>query len=158
MKDVLETDIGWVEITASDQGIRRLFWRKTKPNLSFIEASNHLESLLSAAKRQLELYFHGKLTNFDLPLAPEGAAFEKKVWNIMRNIPYGRTLTYGDVALRLNAPAQMVGQACGRNPIAILIPCHRIVGANTMGGYSSELGTQAKTFLLDLESGQRTLF
>jgi methylated-DNA-[protein]-cysteine S-methyltransferase len=76
----------------------------------------------------------------------------------MLGIPYGQTLTYGDVAAKLNVPAQVVGQACGQNPIAIVIPCHRIVGTNWLGGYSSELGLSAKEYLLDLERGQGRLF
>ncbi len=77
----------------------------------------------------------------------------------MLAIPYGQTLTYGDVATRSsNVPAQVVGQACGQNPIAIVIPCHRIVGTNWLGGYSSELGLSAKQYLLDLERGQGRLF
>ena len=99
-----------------------------------------------------------RLTGVDLPIAADGTGFAKDVWDVMLDIPYGQTLTYGDVATRLNVPAQAVGQACGQNPIAVIIPCHRIVGTNWLGGYSSELGVNAKEYLLDLERGQGRLF
>jgi methylated-DNA-[protein]-cysteine S-methyltransferase len=91
-------------------------------------------------------------------LRADGTDFARAVWDIMLAIPYGETLTYGDVAAKLNVPAQAVGQACGQNPIAVVIPCHRITGTNWMGGYSSDLGIRAKRFLLDLERGQGRLF
>jgi len=108
--------------------------------------------LLKEAKCQLDLYFDGALTKFDLPLAPHGTAFQNKVWQAMVNISYGKTKGYGDIALALNSGARPVGTACGRNPIPIIIPCHRVVGAGgALGGYSGEGGTVTKTSLLALE-------
>jgi len=148
----LQTEIGWVEVAADHDAITHCYWRNTRPT--------RLQSspLVKEAARQLQAYFDKKLTDFDLPLDADGTGFAKDVWTIMCAIPYGQTLTYGDVAAKLNAPAQTIGQACGQNPIAILIPCHRIVGTNWLGGYSSELGTNAKAYLLDLERGQGRLF
>jgi methylated-DNA-[protein]-cysteine S-methyltransferase len=108
--------------------------------------------VLKRAKAQLEDYFDGKLATFDLPLSPEGPDFHKKVWRAMLRIPYGKTLTYGVIAAKLEASAQSVGTACGRNPLPILIPCHRVVAANgKLGGYSGAGGLDTKTALLQLE-------
>lgn len=148
----LETEIGWVEVSADNDAITHLYWRGVKP------ARLQPSPLVKEAVKQLQAYFDKKLTDFDLPIAADGNDLAKGVWDIMLKIPYGQTLTYGDVATRLQAPAQVIGQACGQNPIAIVIPCHRIVGTNWLGGYSSELGINAKQYLLDLEKGQGRLF
>jgi methylated-DNA-[protein]-cysteine S-methyltransferase len=148
----IETEIGWVEIAADGAAITHCYWRNTKP------ARLASSPLVKEAARQLQAYFDKRLTDFDLPLKADGTSFARDVWDVMLGIPYGKTLTYGDVAAKLNAPAQAVGQACGQNPIAIIIPCHRITGTNWLGGYSSELGTNAKEYLLDLERGQGRLF
>ena len=148
----LQTEIGWIEVSADNEAITHLFWRGVQP------ACLQSSALVKEAVKQLNAYFEKRLTQFDLPIAADGTGFARDVWDIMRAIPYGQTLTYGDVAARLNAPAQAIGQACGQNPIAIVIPCHRIVGTNWLGGYSSELGLSAKQYLLDLERGQGRLF
>jgi len=148
----LQTEIGWIEVSADNEAITHLFWRGVRP------ARLQSSALVKEAVKQLNAYFEKRLTRFDLPIAADGTGFARDVWDIMRAIPYGQTLTYGDVAARLNAPAQAIGQACGQNPIAIVIPCHRIVGTNWLGGYSSELGLSAKQYLLDLERGQGRLF
>jgi methylated-DNA-[protein]-cysteine S-methyltransferase len=109
--------------------------------------------LLRDAKKQLEAYFDRRLTAFDLPLAPEGTDFQKHVWRAMLKIPYGKTQTYGAISARLKASARSVGTACGRNPLPVLIPCHRVVAAGgRMGGYSGDGGLVTKTALLRLES------
>jgi methylated-DNA-[protein]-cysteine S-methyltransferase len=108
--------------------------------------------LLEEARRQLDAYFTGKLRQFDLPLAPRGAAFEQRVWQLMTEIPYGDTRSYGVLAAALQAPARAVGQACGRNPLPIIIPCHRVLAAGGgLGGYSGGTGVETKRRLLMLE-------
>jgi methylated-DNA-[protein]-cysteine S-methyltransferase len=108
--------------------------------------------LLREAKRQLERYFDGGLEQFELPLRPYGTTFRKQVWDAMLRIPYGSTQTYGKIAADVGSPARPVGGACGANPIPIIIPCHRVLGANgALGGYSGEGGTETKAFLLRLE-------
>jgi len=107
--------------------------------------------LLKEAVRQLNAYFDGKLTGFDLPLAPFGTAFQKRVWQQMRKIPYGKTRTYGALAEKLKSGARPVGTACGRNTIPIIIPCHRVIGTATLGGYSGAGGLDTKVALLRLE-------
>ncbi|MGV3562998.1 MAG: methylated-DNA--[protein]-cysteine S-methyltransferase [Nocardioides sp.] len=109
--------------------------------------------LLLEAARQLAAYFAGDLTDFDLPLAPEGSDFQQRVWTQLRTIGYGETATYGAIAHRLgmtNAASRAVGLANGRNPIPIVIPCHRVIGADgTLTGYAG--GLERKQVLLDLE-------
>lgn len=106
----------------------------------------------AAAGAQLSAYFHGELTDFDLPLSPEGTEFQRKVWAGLRAIPYGQTVSYGELARRLGSPAasRAVGLANGRNPISIVVPCHRVIGADgSMTGYGG--GLDRKRFLLALE-------
>ncbi len=153
----LETEIGWIEVTADGDAITHLFWRGTKP------ARLAASPLVKEAQKQLAAYFAGRLKAFDLPIKADGSDFARAVWREMLAIPYGETLTYGDVAAKLGGAGhemdpRAVGQACGQNPIAVIIPCHRITGTNWLGGYSSELGLRAKRYLLDLESGQGRLF
>ncbi|CAA7622815.1 Methylated-DNA--protein-cysteine methyltransferase [Magnetospirillum sp. LM-5] len=106
-------------------------------------------ALLEEARAQIEAYFDGRLTRFDLPLAPFGTAFQKKVWAAIAAIPFGRARTYGDMARELGTAARALGGACGRNPIPILIPCHRVLGGNGgLGGYSGMDGIDTKRFLL----------
>ncbi|WP_146585183.1 methylated-DNA--[protein]-cysteine S-methyltransferase [Puniceibacterium confluentis] len=104
--------------------------------------------LLRGAARQLEAYFDGTLAAFDLPLYVPGSAFQQAVCAAMSAIPLGETRTYGDIAADLRAPAQAVGQACGSNPIPILIPCHRVLGASSLGGFSGVGGVETKVWLL----------
>jgi methylated-DNA-[protein]-cysteine S-methyltransferase len=109
--------------------------------------------VLLEAARQLAAYFAGELTEFDLPLAPVGSDFQQRVWKELQLIGYGETASYGDIALRLgmtNAASRAVGLANGRNPIPVVIPCHRVIGADgTLTGYAG--GLERKRRLLDLE-------
>ncbi|MEE8393028.1 MAG: methylated-DNA--[protein]-cysteine S-methyltransferase [Rhodospirillales bacterium] len=108
--------------------------------------------LLGDAKMQLDAYFDGRLKSFDLPLKPPGTPFQKDVWKRMIDIPYGFTATYGEIARDMDSAPRAVGGACARNPIPIVIPCHRVVGANgKMVGYSGGGGVETKRALLRLE-------
>ncbi|GHF15553.1 methylated-DNA--protein-cysteine methyltransferase [Kordiimonas sediminis] len=108
--------------------------------------------LLLEAKRQLDEYFDGDRKTFDLPMDADGTAHQKKVWQRMLEIPYGETMTYGDISAELKSAAQAIGNACGANPLPILIPCHRIVAASgKLGGYSGDGGPITKRALLVLE-------
>lgn len=108
--------------------------------------------LLNEAKKQIDGYFDGKLTNFDLPLAPQGTPRQKEIWQALTEIPYGETRTYGELATSLGSAARAVGGACGANPILIVIPCHRVLGKdNTIGGFSFDGGVDSKRQLLILE-------
>ena len=109
--------------------------------------------LLNEAKAQLDEYFDGKRLQFDLPLAPAGTDFQHRVWKEMQAIPAGSTKSYGEIAKILKSSARAVGNACGINPITIIIPCHRIMGAGgRIGGYSGDGGVETKLYLLRLEN------
>jgi methylated-DNA-[protein]-cysteine S-methyltransferase len=113
------------------------------------------DRVLAAARRQLDAYFAGKLRAFDLPLEPRGTDFQQRVWAALLKIPYGVTRSYGQQAAAIGAPkaVRAVGLANGRNPIAIIIPCHRVIGANgALTGYGG--GMERKRLLLDLEQGE----
>ena len=108
--------------------------------------------VLKEARRQLERYFAGRLKAFDLPLAARGTDFQKSVWKMMREIPYGETATYGGMAMALGSGPRAVGMACGRNPIPIIVPCHRVLGSGGKeGGFSGGQGLPTKRKLLALE-------
>ncbi len=109
--------------------------------------------LLAEAVKQLDAYFDGRLRAFDLPLRPTRTVFQRTVWSLMGDIPYGVTRTYGEFARILRTAPRPVGGACRRNPIPIVIPCHRVIGAGaTMTGYSGGRGIATKRALLRLET------
>jgi methylated-DNA-[protein]-cysteine S-methyltransferase len=111
--------------------------------------------LLASARHQMHAYFDGALSHFDLPLAPHGTLYRRRVWQCLIEIPVGETRTYGDLAAVAGGSARSIGSAMATNPIPIIIPCHRIVaaakGRATMGGYSGGDGLPTKLFLLALE-------
>ncbi len=108
--------------------------------------------LLLRARAQLHAYFEGLLRGFDLPLAPAGSAFRRRVWAALQAIPYGATATYAALAAGLGSAPRAVGQANAANPIPILIPCHRVVAVGGIGGYSGGEGLSTKRALLALEA------
>lgn len=132
---------GPLTLTEQDDRIIRLAWGAETDDPS---------PLLGEAARQLAAYFDHRLTVFDLPME-FGTGLNEQVRRAMAAIPYGETRTYGDLAKAVGAPAQAVGQACGANPIPILIPCHRVLGRNTLGGFSAPGGVETKVALLRLE-------
>jgi methylated-DNA-[protein]-cysteine S-methyltransferase len=121
------------------------------PRPEWVHADNHF----TEAKRQLAAYFAGELRNFELPLKFNGTAFQTKVWTALRAIPYGETRTYGWIAQDIGAPAasRAVGAANGANPLPIIVPCHRVVGANgALTGFGG--GIETKKYLLDHETAR----
>lgn len=113
------------------------------------------DSVLGEAARQLAAYFAGELRTFDLPLRPSGTPFQLTVWGALRRIPYGETVSYGELARSIGRPtaARAVGSANHRNPLPIVVPCHRVIGADgTLTGYAGGLGV--KSALLAIESGR----
>jgi methylated-DNA-[protein]-cysteine S-methyltransferase len=117
----------------------------------------HDPDALREPEEQLQAYFAGELREFDLPLAPHGTSFQREVWDALRDVPYGSTISYAELAAAVGrqGAARAVGAANGRNPIAVVIPCHRVIGASgALTGYGGGLGR--KRLLLDLEAGQRT--
>jgi methylated-DNA-[protein]-cysteine S-methyltransferase len=112
-------------------------------------------ALLAQAAAQLAAYFAGRLKAFNLPLAPQGTPFRQKVWMAMTSVPFGQTTTYGEVARQIGGGPRAVGGACGDNPIPIIIPCHRVLAATGVGGYSGRGGLEVKQFLLRHEARNR---
>lgn len=143
---VMQTPIGYLQIEAENGAITRV---------DFVKADGEWlpdDVLLQRAVAQLKEYFAGKRKAFDLPLRPQGTAFQMAAWNVLQGIPYGETITYGEEAARMGnkKACRAVGGANHTNPIAIIIPCHRVVAAGGMGGYGA--GVEKKRFLLALEA------
>jgi methylated-DNA-[protein]-cysteine S-methyltransferase len=106
------------------------------------------------ARSQLEEYFDGRRSDFDVPVSLAGSPFQKRVWRALQDIPFGETISYGEQARRVGAPAtpRNVGAANGRNPVSVIVPCHRVIGANgSLTGYGG--GIERKRLLLELEAG-----
>lgn len=115
------------------------------------DPSGEVTPELQAALDQLRRYFDGTLERFDLPLQVDGSDLQRAVCDAMYAIPLGETRTYGDLAGELGVPAQAIGGACGGNPIPVIIPCHRVLGASTLGGFSGMGGVETKVWLLKHE-------
>lgn len=141
----VETWLGRLSVVETDGAITQIHWNGP--------ASQDKTPLLQEACGQIEAYMQGKLKVFDLPLAPKGGDLHQAVFRAMLAIPYGETRTYGDLARELGTYGQPIGQACGANPIPIVIPCHRILSAKGLGGYSGEGGLDTKIALLKMEGG-----
>jgi methylated-DNA-[protein]-cysteine S-methyltransferase len=138
------TPLGDLTLSEEDGAIVALDWGRGRDQSP--------TPLLARAAAALHAYFDGAPDPFaDLPLNPVGTPFQRRVWVAMQAIPRGRTRSYGDLARDLRSSARAVGTACGANPIPILIPCHRVTGANSLGGYSGGGGPTTKRFLLGLE-------
>jgi methylated-DNA-[protein]-cysteine S-methyltransferase len=114
-------------------------------------------ALLRRAQEQLDAYFDGALQRFDLPLNPAGTPYRRRVWQALCDIPYGETRCYQQIATVAGGSARSVGQANGANPIPLIIPCHRVVAAGHLGGYSGGEGLATKRWLLALENPNATL-
>lgn len=148
----LETPVGLMTVTASDNAIIGLRFGMELPEGSHLCPEAEATPLLRETARQLREYFDGRRRTFTLPLAPEGSAFQKRVWTALCTIPYGETRTYKQIAEQIghNLAFRAVGMANNRNPIAILIPCHRVIGHNgAMTGYAAGIGIKEQ--LLNLE-------
>lgn len=136
---------GPLSITEEEGAIVRVDWKKPeRPETS---------QLLDETAKQMEAYFAGELRDFDLPLKPKGDTFQQSVCDAMLKIPYGKTTTYGAIAEALGTYGQPVGKACGGNSIPIIIPCHRVLAVDGIGGYSGDGGIERKIELLKLEGG-----
>jgi methylated-DNA-[protein]-cysteine S-methyltransferase len=144
----LASPVGRLVLEADGEALTGLRWADAGER-----AGNDKPSpLLKEAIRQLERYFARRLTAFDLPLAARGTAFQKSVWKMMSEIPYGETATYGGIAMALGSGPRAIGTACGRNPIPIIVPCHRVLGSGgSEGGFSGGQGLPTKRRLLALE-------
>ena len=143
----IPSPIGRLTIEEAGDAIVAIRWA----DASVEPSAGNGSALLADAAGQLDAYFAGKLTRFDLPLAPSGSPFETCVWTAMRTIPYGETRCYGDLAGMIGSAPRAVGRSCGRNPIPIVVPCHRVLAKSGLGGYSGTGGVATKRHLLALE-------
>ena len=146
------TPVGFLEIAGQDQHVTHIY---------FVESPRHPKTdndTLAQAKAQLSQYIQGKRTQFDLPLAPQGTNFQKRVWQALCKIDYGDTRSYLDIAIEIGKPkaVRAVGTANGKNPLSIVVPCHRVIGkSGKLTGYAG--GLSRKAWLLELETRQNSL-
>ena len=141
----LHSPVGDLTVSEEDGAIVALDW-------GWGSLPQSATPLLQRAREQLHAYFDGALTAFDLPLAPAGTPYRRRVWQALCDIPYGETCSYAAIAAAAGGSARSVGQANGCNPIPIIIPCHRVVATTHLGGYSGGDGLTTKRFLLSLEA------
>ncbi|MBU1309037.1 MAG: methylated-DNA--[protein]-cysteine S-methyltransferase [Gammaproteobacteria bacterium] len=148
----IDSPLGAIKISASPLGISEILFSDTP-------GQNAPSPLTEQAAQQLQAYFNGSLRQFNLPLAACGTSFQQQVWQALSALPFGTTCSYADIAGRIgnNKAVRAVGAANGRNPIAIVVPCHRVIGANgTLTGYAG--GLDKKAWLLQHEQRQQALF
>lgn len=136
----VDSPLGPLTVIARDGAITGLGWGRCDAQDSTAE--------LDAARVQLTAYFAGQIQVFDVPLRVEASDFQQQVCAQISAIPFGQTRSYGEIARDLGVPAQAVGTGCGGNPIPILIPCHRVLGATGLGGFSGQGGVETKVWLL----------
>lgn len=149
---VVESPVGPLTVVASPVGLRALLWPGADHGDVDAEVRPDTRTLIDDVERQLGEYFAGARTAFDVPLDPVGTAFQLAAWTALRAIPYGETVSYGEQAERMGDrnKARAVGAANGRNPISIIVPCHRVVGSNgSLTGFAG--GIDTKRYLLDHE-------
>ncbi len=148
---LMRSDLGPLYLVASNKGLQGVFWEKQKATLVSSLDSNAPEiKILLRATTQLEEYLKGKRKAFDLPLDVLGTPFQMKVWEQLKKIPYGKTLSYSELArlVKNDRAVRAVGTANGKNPLCIIVPCHRVIAANgTLGGYSGGLELKKKLLL-----------
>ena len=152
---VIDSPLGPLTLVADDGMLTGLYLNRQRhapATERFGEPADETNAPFAETSRQLKEYFAGQRTEFDLPLAPDGTPFQRRVWAALREIPYGETISYGRLADRIGRPtaARAVGLANGRNPIGIVVPCHRVIGANgKLTGYGG--GVERKEHLLAFE-------
>jgi methylated-DNA-[protein]-cysteine S-methyltransferase len=154
----LDSPIGELLLLGDDRALRGLYMQRARRPIAIGSTWERSAQAFAGVRAQLREYFAGERITFDMPLALEGSPFERRVWRALQEIPYGETISYGELARRIGQPsaARAVGLANGRNPIAVVVPCHRVIGANgTLTGYGG--GLERKRILLELESGQGRL-
>jgi methylated-DNA-[protein]-cysteine S-methyltransferase len=155
----IPSPVGDLVAAGSDDGLVGLWFPDHRGSVPADPAWRRDDGAFAALTEQLGEYFAGERTDFDVRLAPAGTAFQRQVWDALREIPYGETRSYGEIAARLGlaaAASRAVGLANGRNPISIIVPCHRVIGATgALTGYAG--GVECKRYLLDLEAGRLPL-
>lgn len=149
----IDSPVGPLLLAADDQGLRLIEFHSPRHPMARLDQWQQGDHpLLQAAHAQLQEYFAGERQDFDLPLAPRGTEFQQQVWHMLASIPYGQTISYAQLAQRVGKPTatRAVGAANGRNPLPIVLPCHRVIGADgSLTGFGGGLPT--KHYLLKLE-------
>jgi len=150
----IASPVGTLKLVASSDALVAVLWKRERRNRVKLDAmtSAPQQPILLAAERQLAEYFAGARTEFDLPLQPDGSEFQKKVWQALREIPFGQTRSYLDLAKAVGSSkaARAVGAANGKNPLSIIVPCHRVVGSNgSLTGFAGGLETKAALLALE---------
>jgi methylated-DNA-[protein]-cysteine S-methyltransferase len=153
----MKSPVGKLKLVASSRALVAVLWEKERPNRVKLDemSIDPRHPILIETERQLSEYFSGKRTQFDLPLQPEGTEFQKKVWRALREIPFGKTRSYLELARTVGSPkaSRAVGAANGKNPLSIVVPCHRVVGADgTLTGFAGGLKTKAALLALEAPS------
>ncbi len=154
----MESPIGELLLLGDEKALSGLYMQDGRKPTTIDPSWEESPAPFAEVRTQLEEYFAGRRTTFDIPLAARGAPFEREVWHALEEIPYGETVSYGEIARRVGQPtaARAVGTANGRNPIAVIVPCHRVIGADgSLTGYGG--GLERKRLLLELERGQGRL-
>ena len=150
---VVSTRIGELTVVVSEDVLVGVYFPHhwVKPTAETLgERVESTDPLIAVVVAQLGEYFGGSRRTFELPTRLEGSEFQRRVWSVLEEIPYGETTTYGEIAAQLGEPAQAVGKAVGQNPLSIVVPCHRVIGKDgSLTGYAG--GLQRKQFLLDVE-------
>ena len=155
---VMESPLGGILLAGDGEGLKAINFQEGDSPLQIQSDWNHSVDGFGEAVKQLDAYFEGRRTEFDLALSPEGTPFYRQVWAELERIPYGETMSYGELAKRVGKPkaARAVGAANGRNPLPIVIPCHRVIGADgSLTGYGG--GIRFKVALLELEKKYRSI-
>ena len=151
--DYFETGlIGTLTLIGDGVGLRHILFEKEKNQIVIQNDWRNNPDFFAVVKMQLRAYFKGELKEFDIPLAPEGTAFQQKVWQALRNIPYGKLVSYKTIAETIGNPkaVRAVGAANGKNPLPVIVPCHRVIGSDgALTGFGG--GLQTKQQLIDLE-------
>lgn len=151
----ISSPIGMLALTSNGRALTQLLLADGgTPDLAAVPAD--ADPVFVETRAQIEAYFDARLTRFDLPLEPHGTEFQRRVWDALREIPYGETISYAELARRIGNPKAMraVGAANGRNPLMIVVPCHRVIGADgSLTGFGA--GIERKRWLLDHEAGTR---
>jgi methylated-DNA-[protein]-cysteine S-methyltransferase len=157
--EIMASPVGELLLTADDAGLTRVYFEQHVHGDSVgaewrpaAGCDGRAADVLAEARRQLDAYFNGELTTFTLALAPVGTPFQQRVWTALRDIAFGATVSYGDIARRIDAPdaVRAVGAANGRNPLSIIVPCHRVIGSRgALTGFGG--GIERKRWLLQHE-------
>jgi methylated-DNA-[protein]-cysteine S-methyltransferase len=153
----ITSPIGRLLLVGEERSLRGLYMLDGPRPLAIDPAWTEDAAPFAAVTAQLGEYFAGERTAFDVDVDLTGTPFQQRVWNALREIPYGQTISYGELALRIDQPSAVraVGLANGRNPVSVIVPCHRVIGANgTLTGYGG--GVERKRLLLDLEAERTT--